>query len=701
MVQTGAVRRRHALLAALMLLAACAGASVVDRDVDGVPGEPGEQTEAAADAQSPETFTHRGETAAPDFPPGLGWFNVDRELSIAQDLRGKIVILDFWTQGCINCIHVIPDLQRLQAEYPESVVIIGVHWAKFDREREMDAVRQSVLRYGIEHPVVNDEFELIRNSYGVRAWPTQVLIDPLGNGVAAHAGEGTYQVMQPVVDVMAREFGAAGLIDATPLDALVASRELVPTVLSFPGKVLADEVGGRLFIADTGHHRILVADLDGRLTDVIGRGGPGRDDGAFEQARFSRPQGMALSEDGTTLYVADRENHLVRSVDLSLRRVGTIAGTGDIALRFSAGEATEVPLASPWDLHLEGDQLFVAGAGRHQLWVIELGSGYVDVFAGTGAEGLDDGPRLQTTMSQPSGLAGDGDSLYVTDPEASAIRRVTFDDGQMTTLVGDGLFSWGDSVGPAANAQVQHPVGIELVGESLYIADTYNHRIKVLHLATSTLRPVAGDGVPGLVDGTGTESRLAEPSGLSAAGRRLYVADTNNHQIRVIDLDTGALTTLALSNLDLATVTEAFRSGDEVRLAQVAIAPGRLRLTVDFDVPDGYKFNDLGTFRFAWSFDDSLIARRVGSDTYEAMGPDLPLQFDIDIEAEAQNPPRRNTLRGEATVFYCRESNEGFCLVRDVLFEVPVEITADGETTIELHHSLPSAEDLEAQLSGG
>ena len=692
------MRWRRALWAALVLLVGCASGSAVDSDS---PAATDPQTASEEVEVATQSLTHRGETPAPDFPPGLGWFNVDRELSIAQDLRGKIVVLDFWTQGCINCIHVIPDLQRLQTEYPDSVVVIGVHWAKFDREREADAIRQSVLRYGIEHPVVNDEFELIRNSYGVRAWPTQVLIDPLGNGVAAHAGEGTYTVLQPVVDTMAREFGAAGLIDATPLDALVASRELVPTVLSFPGKVLADEAGGRLFIADSGHHRILVADLDGRLTDVIGRGVPGRDDGTFEEARFSRPQGMALSADGTTLYVADRENHLVRSVDLSLRRVGTIAGTGDIAMRFVAGGATDVPLASPWDLHLDGDQLFVAGAGRHQLWVLDLGSGYIDVFAGTGAEGLDDGPRLQTTMSQPSGLAGDPRRLYVTDPEASAIRQVTFADGEMTTLIGDGLFSWGDSVGPASSAQVQHPVGLELVGDSLYIADTYNHRIKVLHLATATLRPVAGDGVPGLDDGTGTDARLAEPSGLSVAGRRLYIADTNNHQIRVLDLDTGALSTLALSNLDLATVTEAFRTADEVRGAPVSIAPGRLRLTVDFDLPEGYKFNDLGTFRFVWSFDDPLIARRVGSDTYEAMGPDLPLRFDIDIEAEVEQPPRRNMLRGEATVFYCLEGNEGFCLVRDVLFEVPVEITSGGESTVDLRHTLPSAEELEAQLSGG
>ncbi|MDG2112002.1 MAG: thioredoxin-like domain-containing protein, partial [Actinomycetota bacterium] len=642
-------------------------------------------------------FSYAGDAPAPDFPPELEWLNVSRPLSLTQDLRGKIVVLDFWTQGCINCIHVIPDLKRLEAEYPDSLVVVGVHWAKFDRERQIDAIEQSVLRYGVEHPIVNDEFELIRNAYGVNAWPTLFLIDPLGNGVGVHSGEGVYDLFQTVVDVMSREYGAAGLIDPTPLDALVESQELVPTVLSFPGKVLADESGGRLFIADTGHHRILISDLDGELVEVIGTGLEGAVDGSFDDASFSRPQGLALGEDGNTLYIADRENHLVRAVDLITREVTTIAGTGVNAFRFEAGVATDVAIASPWDLHREGDQLFVAGAGRHQLWVIELENGFIDVFAGTGGEGLDDGHRLQDTLSQPSGFASDGDQLFFTDPEASAVRTVSFADDELATLVGDGLFSWGDEVGDFEATSLQHAIGIELVGDELYVADTYNHRIKVLDLASGQSRELVGDGTAGLADGRGEAAQLAEPSGLSATSDRLYVADTNNHQIRVVDLSSGAISTLALSNLDLAAITVTDLSHDEVALAPLQLEPGRIRLSIDFDLPDGYKYNTLGTFRFEWSADDPAIVRRVGSASYEAMGPKLPKTFDIDLIAESGT----NILRGETTVFYCLEEEEAFCLIRDVSFEVPIEITLEGGSQVDFRHSLPSAEQLEAQLQGG
>ena len=702
-------RSRLAVLVALLVfVAACSPGSTED-DAGSSSGETSNdvtggasEADGTSEAAPPTTefdgeFTYTGEAPAPDFPPQLDWLNVDRELSLTQDLRGKIVILDFWTQGCINCIHVIPDLKRLEEEYADSLVVVGVHWAKFDRERQIDAIQQSVLRYGVEHPIVNDEFELIRNAYGVQAWPTLFIIDPEGNGIGRHSGEGVYELFQPIVDTMAREFGAAGLIDPTPLDALVTGTELVPTVLSFPGKVLADEPNDRLYIADSGHHRILVADLDGVLVDVIGAGLEGAENGGFDEATFSRPQGLALSADGQTLYIADRENHLVRAADLTSRSVSTVAGTGQPAFQFVPGLATQVPIASPWDLHRSGDQLLVAGAGRHQLWVVELQSGFIDVFAGTGAEGLQDGHRLQTTLSQPSGFASDGDDLYFTDPEASAVRVVDFETDELTTLIGDGLFSWGDAVGSLEETELQHAIGVELVDGTLYIADTYNHRLKSLDLASGETSNVVGDGSAGLVDGRGEGARLAEPSGLSATSDRLFIADTNNHQIRVLDLATNELSTLALDNLDIAAITQLGLSRDDVELPPITLAPGRIELSVDFEVPEGYKYNSLGTFRFEWSADDPAIVTPVDGFVYEAKGPELPQTFRIDLVAESG----MNILRGETTVFYCLVEEEAFCLIRDVGFEAPIEIAAGGTSTVDFRHRLPSAEELEAQLSGG
>ena len=709
------------LAAAALLAVSCTAQSAGDADpvasdstaarTDTGTGEPATDSggDAAPDdssvAPTPVPLTFEGTVAAPEFPAGYDWFNVSRPLSMAGDLRGKIVLLDFWTQGCINCIHIIPDLHRLEQEYPEELVVVAVHWAKFDSERTSEAVEESVRRYGRLHPVVNDEQEILRSAYGVRAWPTVVVIDPNGNVVGPYAGEGVYAVLEPAIAVMAEEFGLNGLIDPTPLGDLLAVAPALPTVLSFPGKVLADEPGNRLFISDTGRHRILVATLDGELIDVIGTGAEGVRDGAFDEAEFRRPQGMALSADGSTLYVADRENHLVRAVNVDAGEVSTIAGTGEPVTQFRPGPAADVAIASPWDLHIDGDLLFIAGAGRHQLWVLNLSSGNIEVFAGTGAEGLDDGHRLATTLSQPSGLASDGSLLYFTDPEASAVRQVSLGlDGQLTTLVGKHLFVWGDTTGTFSDTLLQHAIGIEYVPSGnpdgaagsgrLFIADTYNHRIKALDLDTMISAVVAGDGIAGLQDGLGEAARLAEPSGLSATSTTLYVADTNNHRIRILDLSTGELGTLALSNLEIAAVRATGIIDDEVVLLPQRVAPGPIEIVLDLELPDDYKFNAEGQFTFDWSTGDAVITA-IESAHYEARGPQMPVR----LGAQAHAGTSSGVLTATATVFYCPAVDEVFCLVRDVNFTAPFEIDPAGANHIELPHRLLSAEELDERLA--
>ena len=646
-------------------------------------------------------LTFEGNVAAPEFPAGYDWFNVSRPLSMSGDLRGKIVILDFWTQGCINCIHIIPDLHRLEREHPDEIVVVAVHWAKFDTERTSEAVREASIRYGRQHPIVNDNLELLRTAYGVNAWPTVAVVDPTGKVVGTVAGEGVYDRLKPVIATMAAEYGHNGLIDPTPLGELLNITPALPTVLSFPGKVLADETGDRLFIADTGRHRILVAKLDGELIDVIGTGGEGRADGGFAAATFRRPQGMALDADGSTLYIADRENHLIRAADLRTRQVTTVAGTGEPVTAFGPGPATETAIASPWDLHLRGDLLYIAGAGRHQIWLLNLTRGALDFFAGTGAEGLDDGYRLTATLSQPSGLTSDEASLYFTDPEASAVREVSFGpDGQLDTLVGRHLFVWGDEIGSFEETLLQHAIGIEYVGDApgqglLYVADTYNHRIKVLDLDTMTSTVVAGDGTAGLRDGSGTQTQLAEPSGLSATSDTLYVADTNNHRIRMLDLATGELTTLALSNLEIATVTATGVIDDEVVLLPQRVAPGPIEIVLELTVPEGYKFNVEGLFEFEWSSDNTALVRPQGTARYEARGPEMPVRLAATVEADSGTA----VLSAAAVVFYCPAEDETFCLIRDVNFTAPIEVDPDGASSVELPHQLLSAEELDQRLS--
>ncbi|KAA3645636.1 MAG: hypothetical protein DWQ07_11895 [Chloroflexi bacterium] len=678
-----------AVIVTALFLAACGSAPQLESGVI----ENGEvpQSESTPEVSDNTEFTFAGTAAAPDFPAGLEWLNVDRPLSISQDLRGKIVLLDFWTLGCINCIHVIPDLKRLEAEYPDSLVVIGVHSAKFETEGQLESIRQAVLRYEVEHPVVNDNQFQVWQTFGARAWPTLFLIDPNGNAIGYHAGEGVYEIFQPVIDVMDKEFREADLIDERPLELVLESQTAAPTVLSFPGKVLADEAGERLFIADSNHNRILISTLDGELLQVIGSGVEGFDDGDFSSASFLRPQGMALSEDGKLLYIADLENHAIRLADLENESVTTIAGTGEQAYQYpSGGAGLETALSSPWDILLDGNNLHIAMSGLHQLWVLDLEKDAVDILSGSGREGIDDGPPEQTSLSQPSGFTTDGETLYFTDPESSAIRQIPLEGGDMETIIGTGLFDFGDVDGNYPTALLQHALGIAYYEGKLYVADTYNHKLKVIDPIEKSSQTWSGTGQIGWVDGMPDAAQYAEPSGLSIANGKLYIADTNNHLIRVADLESGEVTTLRLSNLGIAMQTQSTGleaeqvSGD---VQQVASGDGLLRFI--FTVPEDYKFNDFGPFTLTWEAVDGeiLSLSSEGEQSYQQVGPEFPIEFPILLSAG------ETTIHAEATVFYCEAENEEFCLVQDVVLDIPIEVIDGVEAgDIEVSYELPALE---------
>src|SRR5258705_8753671 len=267
----------------------------------------------------------KGRVRAPEITGGRGWLNTDKPLSLAA-LKGKVVLLDFWTYGCINCIHIIPDLKKLEAKYPNQLVVIGVHSAKFQNEKETENIRRIILRYELEHPVYNDAEYKVWQSYGVRAWPTQVLIDPAGYVIGAVSGEGNYDLIDQVVAKVVDEFRKRGELNEEPLKLTLERAKVGDMPLAFPGKILADAKSNRLFIADSNHNRLVVTKLDGSLLETIGTGTAGATDGAYAKASFYRPQGLAL--DGDNLYVADTENHLIRRVDLKSKTVETVAGNG-------------------------------------------------------------------------------------------------------------------------------------------------------------------------------------------------------------------------------------------------------------------------------------------------------------------------------------------------------------------------------------
>lgn len=478
---------------------------------------------------------------APDFPLDVDWLNVEQPLTI-QALRGKIVLLDFWTFCCINCMHVLAELRALEARYPDELVVVGVHSAKFRNEQVTDQIRQSVLRYEIAHPVLNDAGLSIWNAYGVHAWPTLVLIDPEGAVVLQLSGEGHGPLLDAAIQWLIRRHEDRGTLNQTPLPLQLEARGALTTALRFPGKVLVS--GEDLFIADSNHHQLLVADREGRIRYRIGAGSPGRRDGNFTEAQFRHPQGMA--RDADWLYVADTENHLIRALDLTQRVVRTIAGTGQQGhVLHDEAPAGTAALNSPWDLALVNGILYIAMAGAHQIWSLDVQRGVLDRYAGTGQEQILDGPLTRCALAQPSGITADPEgNLYVADSEISAVRKIDRQRARIDTLIGQGLFVFGDRDGPWNRARLQHPLGIVWHDGALYLADSYNHKIKRLNLVDRTIETLAGTGTPGNVEGT--PGQLAEPGGLHASDGVLYIADTNNHLIRRFDLGGSTLSTLPL-----------------------------------------------------------------------------------------------------------------------------------------------------------
>jgi len=441
---------------------------------------------------------------------------------------------------------MLPQLRRLEDTYPDDLVVIGVHSPKFPAERDGENVQAALGQFGVEYPVVSDPDRRVWDAYAVKAWPTLMFVDPQSRVVGYHAGELRFPALGEAVEAMLHDFRDKGMLDddALPLPPRPEPRSAGP--LAYPDTALPDEPGDRLFIADTGHHRVLRMDREGRVRRVFGRGAPGFSNGNG-QAAFNAPRGLALS--GEILYVADTENHAIRRVDLATGIVGTVAGTGTQATRPNrGGPARETALSSPWDLALSEDQstLYVAMAGFHQVWALDLASGMIGPYAGTGHEGIRDEARERAWHAQPSGLSLSGGILYVADSETSAVRAIELSGarGQVSTLVGQGLFAFGDLDGDREAARLQHPLGVCAAYGAVWVADSYNNKVRRIDITSGSISTVAGGDAHGLADGVGREARLWEPGNIRAGWGMLYVADTNNHAVRALDPTNGELRTL-------------------------------------------------------------------------------------------------------------------------------------------------------------
>ena len=602
---------------------------------------------------------------APELNAAFAWLNTDRPLSFARELEGQVVLLDFWTYCCINCMHVLPDLAYLEHKYKDQpFTVIGVHSAKFTNEGQRQTVRAAVGRYEIAHPVIIDENMQLWSEYAVRSWPTLVLVGSDRRIVGAVAGEGNREALDRAIAATLEEGRARGDLARGPLHIERERSVRAATGLAFPGKVLADPQGGRLFIADSNHNRIVVAtlpDRDGRskLIRTIEGG-------------FNHPQGLALS--GETLYVADTENHTIKAVDLGSGTVTTVAGTGEQGYDRSGGKrGTQQVLNSPWDLAIEGSTLYIAMAGPHQIWRLDLPMGLARAFVGSGRENLVDGPVEAAALAQPSGLTLAGNYLYFADSEVSAVRRVDLAAERVETLVGRGLFDFGDVDGPFESARLQHPLGVAVWRKRILVADTYNHKIKEIDVEGRTIRTLAGDGRPG----TERDQHLAlfEPGGLHAAEDVLYIADTNNHRVVRFGLVDSTWREVVIEGLEAPAVVDG--SEETAVLSTARLRSGASTAwRVAVKLPEGAHVSEEAPASVRVARGSEVMLQRT------ILGEPWPLAFELPAQPEGLAD-----LLVQVSFAYCNEG-QGVCVPANPSWRVPVTFDRNGESSAELTASL-------------
>lgn len=467
---------------------------------------------------------HAKRELAAEFPSGLEWVNTDAPPRL-EALRGRVVLLWFWSYDSVNCWNVIPDLRRFEDLHHDGLCVIGVHAPKYPNQRDGESVLRAVNRHRLRHAVVNDaDFELWR-AYAIESWPTIALIDTEGKLVAVYAGEGRRDEIGARIAALLDE--AAALDRRVYEPTLPVSRPEPNTSLAFPCKLLADEQ--RLYVADSGHQRVLECTHDGRVQRVFGSGNGGFADGVATLACFHNPQGLARA--GNALYVADSGNHAVRRIDLISGEIDTVLGVGRGGRsRPAAADPRATMLNTPLDLTVIGDDLCIAVAGQHQVWRLDLATGLVSVLAGSGDLGLADGHGGEAGLAQPSGLAALGRELIVADAAASAVRAIDIDSERVETVLGRGLYTFGDATGARSEVRLQNPLAVAADPRGIvYVADSYNDAIKMVNRRNGETRPLR------------MTHRLREPQGLCLAHNTLWIANTNQHEILCIDLGSGAL----------------------------------------------------------------------------------------------------------------------------------------------------------------
>jgi hypothetical protein len=477
--------------------------------------------------------SYAGIITAPKIPQDCLWLNLEKPIDI-QQLRGNIIILAFWSFACIECHSFVTALEKLQKEFPY-IVVFYVHSPSFAAQKDICLINDALREYAITQPVVVDNKFSLWQAYGIQGWPSVAVIDPLGKITGAFLGEDIYENLKPVISGLAHEFSLIGIINYKPPLFTAPTRSLSQKLLAFPSKIIYAPERDSFFISDTGNHKIIECDTTGKLIQTIGTGNKGSENGSFETAAFFAPRGLAWDSANNALYVADTFNSLIRKIDFKSQTVTNLAGNLEHKyVPIKKGIAAEIALHTPLDLCLHKNKLYIAMGGLHQIWTLDLTNNQIEAFCGSGFQQLIDGALPTAALALPTSMFFDEeDTLFFTEGENSSLRYIQ--NNQVRTLIGKGIFEHGDSDGEAANAALQFPQALIGSGSKIYIADTFNHKIKVFDKVQKQIITLIGGGKKGNSNSTGLLSEIAAPSGLALFDNTLFFTDTYNGCVKKYD----------------------------------------------------------------------------------------------------------------------------------------------------------------------
>lgn len=598
------------------------------------------------------------------------WFNLSKNLKV-EDLEGRLVLLDFWTYACIDCLQSVPEIKALQERFGDKLLVIGVHSGKFPSEKNPQSIREAVIKYDINYPVIDDSDLKIWNQFNVKAWPTVVLISPRGKVEARFEGANKYDALFSKVKKLIRKYDF--MIDPKPLPVVLEKNKIAHNILNFPTKIeyaknlkYQDKSGPALIISNSSDNNIIISSLGGRIIDKIGNKEVGLKDGNFKDASFNHPTGLLYQDN--ILYVADRGNNAIRKVDFVKGEVTTIIGFGGIRGDIIKDKiaAKDVKLSSPEDLQFfpNQDSIIIANLGTNQLLKYDVKNNMISPFAGDGKRDMVNGIYPKNSLAQPSGLSVAKNKLYFVDAYSSALRSVD-EAGRVETLIGQGLDKFGNKNGKKSEALMQNPLGIYADKNAIYVADSYNHMVRKYDYSSQSMSTYSGNGVKS--DDIGQTTSYNEVSDIIFVDNKAYIVDSHNNRIVVKNgSKTAILDILPALRLPQDGLLEYLPNLEKLPNSTIkSNEPINLAIRMD----DGWKINEAAPSFF------NLVEISGGKEANLIASYDWNMVKSGSIKLPKMSPVKQYYLQG--TVYYCEDREDALCFIKSYEAKILPSITSD------------------------